>query len=149
MFFLYTSVRVCKAIEDYTLVGDDLPGIPILNSAHLSRSSDSYWDDNEAVKSSPHRLSTQDTRTAETRDATGLSGRKRERDDRVVQSPRIQRRDTPTELRRQHIRGYIYATSSVGEGLPRLGTRKTSFVEYPTGTAQPPSNSFNPLRKNQ
>ncbi|KYM99763.1 hypothetical protein ALC62_09381 [Cyphomyrmex costatus] len=54
---------------------------------------------------------------------------------------------TPT-VRRQHTTG-IYGTSSVGEGLPRLGTRKTSFVEYPTGTAQPPSNSFNPLRKNQ
>ncbi|KYQ58904.1 hypothetical protein ALC60_02060 [Trachymyrmex zeteki] len=54
---------------------------------------------------------------------------------------------TPT-VQRQHTTD-TYGTSSVGEGLPRLGTRKTSFVEYPTGTAQPPSNSFNPLRKNQ
>ncbi|EGI67130.1 hypothetical protein G5I_04286 [Acromyrmex echinatior] len=54
---------------------------------------------------------------------------------------------TPT-VQRQHTID-TYGTSSVGEGLPRLGTRKTSFVEYPTGTAQPPSNSFNPLRKNQ
>ncbi|KYM77190.1 hypothetical protein ALC53_12485 [Atta colombica] len=54
---------------------------------------------------------------------------------------------TPT-VQRQHMID-TYGTSSVGEGLPRLGTRKTSFVEYPTGTAQPPSNSFNPLRKNQ
>lgn len=50
-------------------------------------------------------------------------------------------------IRRQHTRRIHTRTSSVGEGLPRLGTRKTSFVEYPTGTAQPPSNSFNPLRK--
>lgn len=39
-------------------VGDDFSGILTLNFAHLSRSSDACWDDNEAVKSSVHRLST-------------------------------------------------------------------------------------------
>ena len=39
-------------------VSDDFSGILTLNFAHLSRSSDACWDDNEAVKSSVHRLST-------------------------------------------------------------------------------------------
>lgn len=127
--------------------------------------------DNEAVKSSAasaeytRRADCEETRGKEGREMRGRTARGEERDgegdsekgrQRSGAIPSRAREHTHTYTQNAYAHGteavhgrYIRATPSVGEGLPRLGTRKTSFVEYPTGTAQPPSDSFNPLRKNQ
>lgn len=58
---------------------DDFSGILTLNFAHLSRSSDACWDDNEAVKSSVHRLSTHGVWAARDEKEGKEDRRKRER----------------------------------------------------------------------
>lgn len=87
-------------------VNDDFSSVLALNFAHLSRSSDSCWDDNETVKSSPHRLSTHCTRTArrEKGGARKDRKRKRKREAKLGQTP-----CTYAHIQRQ---GYTHGTEA-------------------------------------
>lgn len=147
-------------------VGDDFSGILTLNFAHLSRSSDACWDDNEAVKSSVHRLSTHGVWAARD-EKEGKEDRRKRKGRKWAEERRARRRagTNPTPPpRRTHVarggksrreprrvrvaHGNTYTRGiSVGEGLPRLGTRKTSFVEYPTGTASAAQQLVQPAQK--
>lgn len=60
--------------------------------------------------------------------------RKGERDEPLAHTSHAGAKAEPRRVRVAHGNTYTRGIS-VGEGLPRLGTRKTSFVEYPTGTA--------------
>lgn len=137
-------------------VSDDFSGILTLNFAHLSRSSDACWDDNKAVKSSVHRLSTHGVWAARDEKEGKEDRRKREREREEKRKRRRGRtpgthvdtgaRVEPLRVRVAHGNTYT-CDRSVGEGLPRLGTWKTSFVEYPTGTASAAQQLVQPAQK--
>lgn len=103
-------------------VGDDFSGILTLNFAHLSRSSDACWDDNEAVKSSVHRLSTHGVWAARD-EKEGKEDRRKRKGRKWAEERRARRRagrppPPPSHTRRARGQEQKRATESPG------GTRK-------------------------
>lgn len=102
-------------------VGDDFSGILTLNFAHLSRSSDACWDDNEAVKSSVHRLSTHGVWAARD-EKEGKENRRKRKGRKWAEERRARRRagrpPPPSHTRRARGQEQKRATESPG------GTRK-------------------------
>lgn len=103
---------------------DDFSGILTLNFAHLSRSSDACWDDNEAVKSAVHRLSTHGVWAARDEKEGKEDRRKRERRKWKQNERRARRRVGRTPGTHVARRGKSGATESPGGTRKHVHTRQ-------------------------